>query len=73
MPNLRSKTHAQEAYDSLAKRAAGQEAEDTEVKRLGELWIRRLEEDLRQGKDTRGTTRGCKVSSTSFFAMVPMD
>ncbi len=73
MPNLRSNTHAQEAYDDIVKRKARQEAEDEELKKLGEGWVRRREEDLRQGKDSVAARSGCKLSFASSVATMSMD
>ncbi|ERF70262.1 hypothetical protein EPUS_00450 [Endocarpon pusillum Z07020] len=55
MPNLRSKTRAQEAYDLIVQRKEHQEAIDKGEKMFREAWIRGLEEDLRHGKGNRRT------------------
>ena len=72
MPNLRSKTHAQEAYDLIVQRKERQEAWDKEEKKLREAWVRRLEEELRHGRGNRRTRIECKFFSTTFFTIVPM-
>ncbi|KAF7502789.1 hypothetical protein GJ744_005048 [Endocarpon pusillum] len=55
MPNLRSKTRAQEGYDLVVQRKERQEAVDKATTMAREAWVRRLEEDLRHGKGNRHT------------------